>query len=84
MFIINQDRNNSIEFTGDLNTKPLILGSSLIGFNLYNSSHLLGTFKSLTEIIKEMKNILRCKDNFYIVNGYENNKEQIILKRRVD
>lgn len=70
MFIVNQDRDQLIEFTGDLHSEPVFSNDLLIGFNLLTNGILLGTFNSMEEIISEIMQIVNCADDTYMINGY--------------
>ena len=74
MFLVSQDRDEIIEFTdnGDnsLISESKWYNSTLIGFNLLYKDHLLGTFDTAEEVIKEMHSISQCEEELYYVTGF--------------
>lgn len=72
MFILNQDRDTLYPYqNGDLlQTKENIVDGKMYGLNLFLEENFLGTFDSVLEIADEMKNIINCKYQYYVVGGF--------------
>lgn len=73
MIILNQDRDTLNTFTAEhdiLSSCFNILGDTIYGFNLNLNETILGTFDSVSEVLEEMSNILRCEYGYYVVGGF--------------
>lgn len=72
MIIINQDRDKSfiLQKKTQLNIGLNVYENTLIGYNIYIDKELLGTYDTYTELFTEISNILNCKYDYYICNGF--------------
>ena len=74
MLIVNQDRDNQVVYNpqqDDLMVIPVGYNKILFGFNVYVKGESVGTFDTEVEALREVENIINCKNEIYIVNGYE-------------
>lgn len=72
MIIISQDRDNSVTFRKGNKIEGVIIvqNGMYMGINLIVNTRLMGTFNTYEEVEQEINNILNCKYEFYIVNGF--------------
>lgn len=71
-WVINQDRDEILELEDvrDLYVLPVRIHNKIMGFNLYLTEILLGTFDTLAEALIELNSLLNTKEEFYVVTGY--------------
>ena len=70
MYIVNQDRDRSFWYNGNLSTRPAIFNGVCVGINLYTDNNFLGTFDSPQEALNEMERIQACRTFKCYVEGY--------------
>lgn len=71
MIILNQDNDEILEYNKQsLLGKEQYYNGILLGYNLYLGRQLLGTFDTWEELQKEIDNIKKCTDKYYIVDNY--------------
>jgi hypothetical protein len=70
--ILTQDRNYIYPLVSDeLETSANWTHDGVyMGVNLYNGGKFLGTFDDPVEALQEISSILKCKQPFYVVNGF--------------
>lgn len=86
MLILNQDRDELVEYRGELYTLPAIFKKQLYGINLFLGEHLLGTFDSVQEAMEEIGKIQSCVREVYVISGYsawETERELEALMREI-
>jgi hypothetical protein len=73
MQLINQDRDQISDYTGNLHTEAALspMSGNIIGFNLYDGEVMLGTFDSVRECIREIGLIGAADGEYYCISGYE-------------
>lgn len=77
MLIINQDRDKQIELhrKEQLKIGVSCYDKTILGYNLFCDNELLGTYDTMLELLKEVKNILRYKYKYYLISGFSNYEE---------
>jgi hypothetical protein len=69
-YILNQDHNDLVSYTGDFHTMPIVVGNNvLLGVNLYDNNSLLKTCESVREALDTIESILSCTEDVYFVDG---------------
>jgi hypothetical protein len=76
LMLVTQDRDYCFPCTGELETSANWTPEGVyMGVNLYDGGRFLGTFDCPDEAIAEIKNILNCKQRFYVINGFYFNED---------
>lgn len=72
LWVINQDRDEIVDVYDikDLYILPARINEKIMGYNLYFTDVLLGTFDTVKESLIELNKILNSKEEFYVVSGY--------------